>query len=85
MIYKKKRKKKILKCFFFFNKENSTALQKANAMVELCWEISGVIYKKNLKMTFFFLNKKNEEENYTAPLNASVKVEISWGNKQCDL
>ena len=34
----------------FFNKankeENSTAPQKANVMVEICWGISSVIYKK---------------------------------------
>ena len=33
--------------FFFLNKEeNSTALQKANVMVEICWGINSVIYKK---------------------------------------
>ena len=50
MIYKKKRKKNLKMIFFFFNKENkeenSTALQKANVMVELSWGISSVIYKK---------------------------------------
>jgi len=34
----------------FLNKknkeENSTAPQKANVMVEICWAISSVIYKK---------------------------------------
>ena len=47
MIYKKK---KNLKMNFFLNKENkeenSKALQKANIMVEICWGISSVIYKK---------------------------------------
>ena len=33
----------------------------------------------------FFNNKKNKEENSTAPLNASLKVDICWGNKQCYL
>ena len=47
VIYKKKRKKNLkMKFFFFLNKENSTALQKANVMVELSWGISSVIYKK---------------------------------------
>ena len=27
-------------------KENSTALQKANVIVEICWGICSVIYKK---------------------------------------
>ena len=37
-------------------------------------------------MIFFFnCNKKNKKENSTALLNASVKVEICWGSKQCDL
>ena len=35
---------------FFFNKENkkenSTAAQKTNVIVEICWEICSVIYKK---------------------------------------
>ena len=32
--------------FFFFNKENSRALQETNVMVDTCWGISNVIYKK---------------------------------------
>ena len=70
---------------FFFLKENVMAPEKANEMVEICWGISSVIYKKKESWIFFFNNKKNKEENSTAPLNASVKVEICWGNKQCDL
>ena len=35
---------------FFFDmkhkKENSTAPQKANLVVEMCWGISSIIYKK---------------------------------------
>ena len=52
MIYKEKKRKNHLKFFlffsflFFFNKESSRALQKANVMVKICWEISSVIYKK---------------------------------------
>ena len=30
----------------FFNKENSTELQKANVMVEICWGVNSVTYKK---------------------------------------
>ena len=47
VIYKKKREK-ILKLIFFNkkNKENSTAPQKANVMMEICWAISSVVYKK---------------------------------------
>ena len=36
-------------CFFLDKKhkeENSTAPQKANVMVEICWGINSVIYKK---------------------------------------
>ena len=52
-------------------------------MVEICWEMSSVIYEKSLKMKFLkkFYNKKNKEENSTAALRASVKVKICWGNK----
>ena len=50
MIYKEKKRKNHLKFFlfffFFFKKESSIALQKANVMVKICWEISSVIYKK---------------------------------------
>jgi len=48
VIYKKTREK-ILKLIFLNKKnkeENSTAPQKANVMVEICWAISSVIYKK---------------------------------------
>ena len=40
MIYKRK---KNLKMNFFYNKENSTALEKANLMVEMWRGISSVI------------------------------------------
>jgi len=32
-----------------------------------------------------FYNKKNKQENFTTPLKSSVKVEICWVNKQCNL
>ena len=31
------------------------------------------------------LKKKKKQENFTTPLKSSVKVEIFWVNKQCDL
>ena len=45
------------------------------------------IKRKNLKMNFLknFYNKKSKEEKSTTPLKISVKVEICWRNKQCDL
>ena len=40
--------------FFFFNKENSRALQETNVMVDTCWGISNVIYKKKQSQNDFF-------------------------------
>ena len=40
--------------------------------------------KWNKILKLIFLNRKNIEENSTAPEKANVKVEISKGNKQCD-
>ena len=37
-----------------------------------------------MNIFFNFYNKKNKEENSTAPLKTSVKVEICWGIN-CDL
>ena len=45
MLFIRKRKKN-LKMNFFFLKENVMAPEKANEMVEICWGISSVIYKK---------------------------------------
>ena len=45
-----KKRNKILKWFFFFKKtENSTLPQKANVMVEICWGINSVLYKRERK------------------------------------
>ena len=35
-------------------------------------------------MNLYIYNKKNKEENSTAQIKASVKVEMCWENKQCD-
>ena len=54
---------------FFFNKankeDNSTAPQKANVMVEICWRISSVIYKKKESLNEFFFNFYNKKKRKT--------------------
>ena len=45
-------------CFFLDKKhkeENPTAPQKANVMVEICWGVNSVIYKKESENEFFFI------------------------------